>query len=60
MEAVEQIAGGVGVVPVVATVVDDGEIAGLLGQGAGVLDQVVAGEQNLKDGIAECLVFAGH
>ena len=60
VEALEQVAGGVGVVPVVATVVDHGVVAGFFGQGAGVFDQVVAGEQDFEDRIAESLVFAAH
>ena len=35
-------------------------ITGLLGLYAGALDQVVAGEQNLVDGIAKGLVLAAH
>ena len=49
VETAEQIAGRVGIVPVVATVVDDGVVAGLFGKGAGAFNQVVAGEQNLED-----------
>jgi hypothetical protein len=60
VKALHQVAGGVGIVPVVATVIHRGVVAGLLGQGAGVLYQVVAGEQNLKDRIAKGLVFAAH
>jgi hypothetical protein len=53
VEALEEVAGGVGVVPVVATVVDHDMKAGLLGEGSGVLREVVAAEQKLEDGIAE-------
>ena len=60
VKALQQVAGGVGVVPVVATVIHRGVVAGFLRQGAGVLHQVVAGEQNLKDRIAKGLVLAAH
>ncbi len=60
VETFEKIAGGVGVVPVVATVVDGHEKAGFLRQHASVFDHVVAGEQDLEDGIAKGAVFAGH
>ena len=42
VETLEQITCGVGVVPVVAAIVDDGVIAGLLRKVAGVFNQVVA------------------
>ena len=60
VKALEEIAGGFGVVPIVATVIDDDVEAGLLGEGAGVFSEVVAGEEQLEDGIAEGRVFAGH
>jgi len=60
VEALQQVAGGCGVVPVVATVIHCSVVAVLLGQGAGVLHQIVAGEQNLEDRIAKGLVFAAH
>ncbi len=60
VEAVEQIAGGIGIVPVVAGVVDRDKVAGLLSKGAGALDQVVAGEQNFENRIAKGFVFAGE
>ena len=53
VESLQQIAGRVGVVPIVATVVDHDVIAGLFSQGARVLDQVVTGEQNFEDRIAK-------
>src|SRR5580658_2147020 len=49
VEEVEQVARGSGIVPVVATVVDRNVIAGSLGQGARILNKVVAGEKNLED-----------
>ena len=58
VEALQQIAGGVGVVPVVAGVVHHHVEAGLLRQGAGVFRQVVAGEQKLEDRIAKGRVLA--
>ena len=42
VEALEQIAGGIGIIPVVAGVVDHDEVAGFLRQYACTLDQVVA------------------
>ena len=60
VEALQQIAGCSRVVPVVATVVDHDMVAGLLSKFARVLDQVVAGEENLEDRIAEGGVFFAH
>ncbi len=60
MEALEQIAGCVGVVPVIAGVVDDGVVAGFLGEAAGAFDQVVAGEKHFKDGVAEGVVLGAE
>ena len=60
VEALQQVAGCVGVIPVVAAVVDDHVVAGFPRQGARVFHQVVAGEQNLEDRIPKGLVFAAH
>ena len=60
MEALEEVAGGVGVVPVVGGVVDLDVEAGLLRQDAGILGQIVAGEKNLEDGIAEGRILFAH
>src|SRR5450631_1129816 len=60
MESVQEVARRVSIIPVVAGVVYSHKVAGLLRQDAGILNQVVAGEQELEDGIAKRLVLAGH
>ncbi len=60
VKAVEQIAGGIGIVPVVAGVVDGNEVTGLLRERARTLDKIVTRKQDFKDRIAEGFVFAGE
>ena len=60
VEAVEQIAGGISVVPVVAGVVDGHEVTGFLREHPRTLDKIVARKQEFKDRIAKGLVFAGE
>ena len=60
VKALEQIARGIGVVPVVAAVVDGDVVAGFLRERPRILDQIVAREQDLEDRIAKGRVLAGH
>src|ERR1700722_8489134 len=60
VEAVEEIARRVGVIPIVAAVINDDFVSGFSREGASVLNQVVAGEQNLENGIAKGRIFAAH
>src|SRR5262249_52742940 len=54
----EQIASGVGIVPVVAGVVDSHKVSGRLRQGSRRLDEIVARQEKLKDRFTKGLVFA--
>src|ERR1700676_2321377 len=60
MEMLEKVSRRVRVVPVVAAIVHGNEIAGLFGDGARILYQVVAGKQDLEDGIAKGVILFLH